>query len=116
MEDTDQPADLTVRDLDPAAPVPEGLAVLDVREQEEWDAGHVPGATHIPLGELPARIDDLPEQDLLVVCRSGGRSARATAWLNHSGFEARNLDGGMKDWETAGLPLTTDDGAAPRIL
>ena len=79
-------------------------------------AGHVPGATHIPLGELPARIDDLPEQDLLVVCRSGGRSARATAWLNHSGFEARNLDGGMKDWETAGLPLTTDDGAEPRIL
>ncbi|HLS73919.1 MAG TPA: rhodanese-like domain-containing protein [Actinomycetaceae bacterium] len=114
MEDIDQ--DLTVADLDPAAPVPEGMAVLDVREQEEWDAGHVAGATHIPLGELPARIDELPEQDLLVVCRSGGRSARATAWLNHSGFEARNLDGGMKGWETAGLPLTTEDGAAPRIL
>ena len=114
MEDIDQ--DLTVADLDPAAPVPEGMAVLDVREQEEWDAGHVAGATHIPLGELPARIDELPEEDLLVVCRSGGRSARATAWLNHSGFEARNLAGGLVDWERGGLPLATDDGAAPRIL
>ncbi|WP_413451573.1 rhodanese-like domain-containing protein [Georgenia phoenicis] len=116
MEDLDQPRDLTVADLDPASPVPAGHAILDVREQDEWDAGHAPGAVHIPLGELPDRLDELPEEDLLVVCRSGGRSMRATAWLNHSGFTARNLDGGMREWAAAGLPMTTDDGSDARLL
>ncbi|MCM3661254.1 rhodanese-like domain-containing protein [Georgenia satyanarayanai] len=116
MDDLDQPSDLTVGDLDPAAPVPAGHAVLDVREQDEWDAGHIPGAVHIPLGELPDRLDDLPEEDLLVVCRSGGRSMRATAWLNHSGFTARNLDGGMHAWGAAGLAMTADEGRDPYVL
>ncbi|MBD8062843.1 rhodanese-like domain-containing protein [Oceanitalea stevensii] len=116
MDDLDQPRDLTVGELDPAAPVPAGHAVLDVREQDEWDAGHIPGAVHIPLGELPDRLDDLPEEDLLVVCRSGGRSMRATAWLNHSGFTARNLDGGMHAWGVAGLPMTADEGRDPYVL
>ncbi|TNC17967.1 rhodanese-like domain-containing protein [Georgenia sp. 311] len=116
MEDLDQPADLTVRDLDPSAPVPPGHAVLDVREQDEWDAGHAPGALHVPLGELPARLEELPEEDLLVVCRSGGRSARATAWLNHHGFTARNLVGGMREWHAAGLPMVRDDGSEPYLL
>ena len=116
MDDFDQPSDLTVGDLDPSSPVPAGHAVLDVREQDEWDAGHIPGAVHIPLGELPDRLDDLPEEDLLVVCRSGGRSMRATAWLNHSGFTARNLDGGMRSWGAAGLPMTADEGRDPYVL
>ncbi|HLT85200.1 MAG TPA: rhodanese-like domain-containing protein [Phototrophicaceae bacterium] len=116
MEDVDQPEDLTVGELDPVNPVPAGHAVLDVREQDEWDAGHIAGATHIPLGELPARLDELPEEDLLVVCRSGGRSMRATAWLNHSGFTARNLAGGMRSWHEAGLPMTADGGREPHLL
>ena len=116
MEDVDQPPDLTVQDLDPAAPVPPGHAVLDVREQDEWDAGHIAGATHIPLGELPSRLDELPDEDLLVVCRSGGRSMRASAWLNHTGFTARNLTGGLRAWTAAGLPLTSDDGEEPHPL
>ncbi|WP_324650318.1 rhodanese-like domain-containing protein [Georgenia sp. H159] len=116
MEDVDQPEDLTVRDLDQTSPVPPGHAVLDVREQDEWDAGHIAGATHIPLGELPDRLDELPEEDLLVVCRSGGRSKRASAWLNHTGFTARNLDGGMRDWTAAGLPMTADGGREPTLL
>lgn len=106
--------ELTVSELDPGQPVPAGHVLLDVREQEEWDAGHAPGALHIPLGELPARIDELPEEDLLVVCRSGGRSLRATAWLNRSGYDARNLDGGMKAWAAAGLPVTAE-GPEPYI-
>ncbi|MFH5821047.1 rhodanese-like domain-containing protein [Georgenia sp. AZ-5] len=105
-----------VTDLDPERPVPHGYVLLDVREQDEWDAGHAPGAVHIPMGELPVRVDDIPEGDLLVVCRSGGRSARSVAWLNQAGFDAYNVDGGMKAWERAGLPLTTDDGAAPTVL
>ena len=110
------PEDLTVDQLDATDPVPAGSAVLDVREQDEWDAGHIAGATHIPLGELPDRIDDLPEEDLLVVCRSGGRSMRASMWLNRSGFTARNLDGGMRAWSMAGLPMTADGGRDPGVL
>ena len=92
--------------------------MLDVREQDEWDAGHAPGAVHIPLGELPARLDELPDTDdgtLAVVCRSGGRSARAVAWLLAAGLRrGQPVDGGMKAWEGAGKPLVADSGAASR--
>lgn len=95
-----------VTDLDPTAPVPPGTVLLDVREQDEWDAGHAPDAVHIPLGELPDRVGELPDHErLLVVCHSGGRSARATAWLGQGGYDAVNLDGGMVDWARAGLPV-----------
>src|SRR3954447_16350692 len=60
-------------------PLPEGLHVLDVREEVEWAYGHIEGATHIPLRELPARVDEVPADQTLVVCKIGGRSARAGA-------------------------------------
>jgi rhodanese-related sulfurtransferase len=95
-----------VTDLDPAAPVPPGTVLLDVREQDEWDAGHAPQAVHIPLGELPDRVGELPpDAPLMVVCHAGGRSARATAWLTQGGHDAVNVDGGMVAWARAGLPL-----------
>lgn len=100
----------------PAVQFPDDAVVVDVREQDEWDAGRAPGALHIPLSELPERLADLPEDELLVVCRSGGRSARATAWLTHNGYDARNLDGGMKAWSVAGLPLTAGTDGEPQIL
>lgn len=106
----DSPGPVTVHALDPEQPVPSGFVVLDVREQNEWDAGHVPGALHIPMGEVPARVDDLPDEEILVVCRSGGRSARAASWLNHAGYNAYDLQGGLGAWEKAGLPLESDDG------
>lgn len=107
---------VTIDDLDREQPVPPGYVLLDVREDDEWQAGHAPGAVHVPMGELPARIDDLPEGELLVVCRSGGRSARSVAWLNQAGFDAYNVEGGMKGWASAGLPVVTDDGRAPSVL
>ncbi|MTD56397.1 rhodanese-like domain-containing protein [Amycolatopsis pithecellobii] len=96
----------------------ENVTLLDVREDNEWSAGHAPGAVHIPLGELPARVSELPEdQPLYVVCRSGGRSARATAWLNASGWDAVNVDGGMKSWHAEGHPVVSEQaGAEPEIL
>ena len=58
--------------------VPAGAKIIDVREDNEWEAGHAVGATHIPLGELPGRLDEIdPDEDNYVICRSGGRSARA---------------------------------------
>ncbi|QGN58603.1 rhodanese-like domain-containing protein [Nostocoides sp. HKS02] len=94
--------------------VPDDAVVLDVREQDEWDAGHAPGAIHIPLGELPARLDELPDTDastLAVACRGGGRSSRAVAWLTQQGFDVANLDGGMKAWQGAGKQLVADSGS-----
>lgn len=82
------------------------LALVDVREQWEWDAGAIEESRHVPLGELPAATGDLPtDKPLLVVCRSGQRSALAAEFLAANGFEAHNLDGGLKAWAAAGLPL-----------
>jgi rhodanese-related sulfurtransferase len=99
------------------ADVADNTVILDVREQDEWDAGHAPGALHIPLGELPTRLHELPETDetLAVTCRGGGRSSRAVAWLTQQGFDVANLDGGMKGWEAAGRTVVAD-GPAPRII
>ncbi|GMA21355.1 rhodanese-like domain-containing protein [Arsenicicoccus piscis] len=92
--------------------VADDAVILDVRNQDEWDAGHAPGAVHIPLGELPDRLDEVPtDAGLAVTCRGGGRSSRAVAFLTGQGREVRNLVGGMSGWEQAGKPVVTDDGA-----
>ena len=97
-------------------PLPAGLHVLDVREEAEWRHGHIEGATHIPLADLPARVSALPEEQTLVVCRIGGRSARAVAYLMQRGHDAVNLDGGMIDWEAAGRPMVSETGEPPRVV
>ena len=97
-------------------PLPEGLAVLDVREPGEWSAGHIEGAVHIPLSDLPTRLDDVPVERTLVVCKVGGRSGRAVAWLTQQGRDVVNLDGGMLDWEAAGRPMVSETGAPPAVV
>ena len=95
----------------PAAEVPPGAFLLDVREYEEWDAGHVPGAVHIPLGELGARYTELDRtRPLYVICRSGHRSAHAAHALAGAGWDASNVADGMMGWQAAGLPMTCDSG------
>jgi rhodanese-related sulfurtransferase len=81
--------------------------VLDVREDYEWAGGHIAGAQHIPLGDLPARFGELPDDKQVVcVCAVGGRSGRAAHFLNAAGKDAVNLDGGMFQWEAAGRPVS----------
>ena len=93
------------------------LQVLDVREDDEWAAGHAPGALHIPLGQLHARLGELdPKQQLAVVCRSGNRSSRAVTALTATGLTAHNVDGGMTAWAAAGRPVTTDDGRPGQVI
>jgi rhodanese-related sulfurtransferase len=88
-----------------------GAVLLDVRESDEWTAGHAPEATWIPMGEVAARQQELtPGQAIVVVCRSGARSARVTSALLNAGYDATNLAGGMNAWAAAGLPIVTDDG------
>jgi rhodanese-related sulfurtransferase len=93
------------------------LHLLDVREQDEWDAGHIEGSQHIPLGELGARLAEVPtEQVVVAVCRSGSRSDRAMRGLRQSGYEAENLDGGVTAWSRAGLALVAVDGRPGRVI
>src|SRR4051812_49433018 len=96
--------------------VPPDAVILDVREDDEWTAGHVEGATHVPLGEVPQRLGELPDADpLYVICRSGNRSGRAVAWLGQQGIETVNVAGGMRAWAASGRPMVADSGA-PTVI
>ena len=96
--------------------MPEDAVVLDVREDDEWVHGHIDGATHIPMGDVPVRLDDLPEgEPLYVTCRSSGRSARVAAWLNANGFDAVVVAGGMGEWEALGRPMVSETGQEPFV-
>ncbi|GGS18416.1 MULTISPECIES: rhodanese-like domain-containing protein [Actinokineospora] len=99
-----------------ASEIPSDATLLDVREQDEWDAGHAPGALHIPMGELAGRLDELPDAPLHVICRSGGRSARVTAYLNANGWDAVNVEGGMQSWAAGGRPMAAETGAPPEVV
>jgi len=87
----------------------QGAFMLDVRESEEWNAGHIPDATLIPLGELESRLDELPrDRQIVVVCRSGNRSATGRDILLDAGFEdVTSMGGGMNSWVSQGLPTVT---------
>jgi rhodanese-related sulfurtransferase len=106
----------------PVSEVPDDLpadaVLLDVREDDEWAAGHAPHAVHIPMGEIAGRLDELPaDANVLVICRSGGRSARVTAYLNANGWDAVNVDGGMRSWADSGRPVVGEHpGAEPEVI
>lgn len=100
-------------------PIPEGLVVLDVREADEWAAGHIDGAVHIPLGDLPERLGEFVElepEQTLIVCKGGGRSARAVAYLGQQGYDVVNLIDGMLGWERAGRAMVADTGQPPTVI
>jgi len=83
-----------------------GALLVDVREQDEYDTVRIPGSTLLPLSELQQRYSELPQdQDLVIHCRSGARSARATDFLNENGYNAVNVAGGILDWEQQELPV-----------
>ncbi len=85
--------------------------VLDVRENVEWKAGRIPGALHIPLAQVPFQGRKLPRDTTIVtVCRSGHRSGLAARWLRRAGYRVEDLDGGMKAWARARLPLDPPGG------
>ena len=101
----------------PASEVPENAYLLDVRENDEWDAGHAPGAVHIPLGTLGDRAAEVPQdQKVYVVCRSGGRSAQAATALNQAGWDAVNVAGGMQDWAGSQRSMESGSGDDPRVI
>ncbi|HEV2250015.1 MAG TPA: rhodanese-like domain-containing protein [Candidatus Limnocylindria bacterium] len=93
------------------------LHLLDVREPDEWRAGHIAGSQHIPLGELRARVAEVPKDTaILTVCRHGNRSDAAARGLRTLGYTVENLDGGVTAWKQAGLPLEAEDGGPGRVI
>lgn len=103
-----------VKDLPPA--FGDSAVLLDVREDDEWQRGHAAGAQHIPMGDVPARIDEIDrDATLYVVCHAGGRSLRVSEYLARNGFEPINVTGGMLAWVQAGRPVITDGGGAGTV-
>lgn len=101
-----------------ASQVEPDVYLLDVREPEEWTAGHAPDAHHMPMMEVPARMAEVPtDTEVVVVCRSGGRSGQVVSYLIGNGWEnVRNLDGGMQSWAATGREVISENGQPARVL
>jgi rhodanese-related sulfurtransferase len=84
--------------------------LVDVREPDEWRLGHAPEARLIPMGQVSAHLDELQQaRQVVAVCRSGGRSAVVTVMLRAVGVDARNIEGGMRAWKAASLPVVAEE-------
>lgn len=96
--------------------LPAGVFLLDVREDDEWAAGHAPDAVHIPVGALSGRAAEIPTgREVYVICRSGARSAYASQALASGGRTAINVADGMTGWAVAGRPMVSETGAEPYV-
>jgi rhodanese-related sulfurtransferase len=108
----------SVPEIEPDAAARAGdVVLLDVREDDEWAAGHAPDARHVAMSRLGDAVDDLPrDRTIVCVCRSGNRSAAVTQALVGIGLDAVNLVGGMQRWSQEGLPVVTDAGAPGTVI
>ncbi len=96
--------------------LPGGIYLLDVREDDEWTAGHAPDAVHIPMGKLNERAAEIPQdREVYVICRSGARSAYASQALAGAGWRPVNVADGMTGWAVAGRPMVSETGAEPYV-
>lgn len=111
------PSPDSIPDVDPAEAeaASAGALLLDVREPNEWQAGHAPAAVHIPMMRL--RAEDLPaDRAIYCLCKSGVRSAAVVQAMLGAGFSAFNVAGGMDAWAAAGLPVVRDDGTPGTVV
>ena len=87
------------------------IQLIDIREPYEWEAGRIPGARFLPMGELSAQAQTIhPETPVVFYCRVGGRSAMAASAFRRAGYDAYTMTGGLIEWEAQGLPLEPDAG------
>lgn len=111
--------------MSPESPVPEidvdalagllsgGCVLVDVREDDEYTGGHIPGALHLPLGDVPDRFGEIPDGGTVyVVCALGGRSARAAEFLRANGIDAVNVAGGTQGWIDSGREVQRGSGTS----
>lgn len=91
--------EISTREVDEQVKQGKTLNIIDVREDDEYASGRIPGAKHIPLGQIPARLHELDkDKEYIMVCRSGNRSGMASEWLTERGYRVKNMVGGMLDW------------------
>lgn len=104
---TSLPAEISVSQA--SAKRDQGAFILDVREPSEWTSFHIPGATLIPLGQLPDRLVEVPrDKEVVVVCRTGNRSQQGRDILLQAGFkQVTSMAGGVTQWQSQGLPIAT---------
>jgi rhodanese-related sulfurtransferase len=94
-----------------------GAWLLDVRESDEWEAGHSAAAHFLPMSQLRERVQEVPSDvPVLVICRSGARSAAITGALLQAGYDATNVTGGMQGWRVAGGDVLRSDGSAGDVI
>ena len=107
-----------IRSIEPAdLPTMPEVVLLDVRELDEWAAGHAPQAVHIPLGDLARRAGELPaDRPVVCICRAGGRSLQAAELLAERNFDVRNLNGGMRAWRDAEHAVVTPEGTPGHVI
>ena len=99
-----------------SADLPAGIYLLDVREDDEWAAGHAPDAIHVRLSELSARAGEIPrDREVYVICRTGARSGYAAQALAAAGWQAVNVSDGMTGWAVADRPMISETGAEPYV-
>jgi rhodanese-related sulfurtransferase len=91
--------------VDELAALGDGVSLVDVRETHEWDDGHISYAELVPLATVPDHVDSFRGSPTYVICRSGGRSAKACEFLLAQGVDVVNVAGGMLAWEARGLPV-----------
>jgi rhodanese-related sulfurtransferase len=119
-EGVSEPTHHVIEDIGPdeaASLVNAGAFLLDVRENEEWVAGHAPQATHVPMGEIQDRASEIPsDRTVVCMCRVGGRSGAVAKVLAAGGFDVRNVDGGMQAWAATGLAVVTDAGTPGEVI
>ncbi len=101
------PAEISVADLEAA--LADGAWVLDVREVDEFTAGHVPNAKHVPLATVPENLHLITETETIyVICKAGGRSMKAATFLEAQGYTAVSVAGGTDEWAGSGRDLSFD--------
>ncbi|WP_217586122.1 rhodanese-like domain-containing protein [Lentibacillus saliphilus] len=101
--------EITTKELAQKRQSDASLSIIDVREDEEVAEGMIPGATHIPMGDVPQRLNEIDKATTHhIVCRSGGRSGRVCLFLNEQGYDVVNIAGGMLDWEEETEPKTSN--------
>lgn len=94
--------EVTVQEVQQILAAKEPITLIDVREADELETGKIPGVIHIPLGLLEFKLQDLSKDtSYIMVCRSGARSGRATQFLESHGYQAKNMIGGMMNWDGA---------------
>lgn len=104
---------------DEAAELVEGGAfLLDVREDDEWAAGHAPQATHVRLGTVPDEHAGVVPKDgkVVAICRKGGRSQQAATFLKEQGYDVVNVVGGMEAWAASGRDVVAEDGSSGTVI